>query len=419
MVKRVWIIGVILIGIILGSIAFFIFINISHDTTIRSEKNPIRVSVNTTKRFHSPPMMFRADAARTGNYSPVSGGIILKGQLKWKYELDNSAPRSPTVWEDTVYLMAPHNGSFAINATTGVLIWNNRDIGYSPDSPAIAEERVFEQAGYFYSLDAETGDVMWRYKGGNSFHSFPAIANDTVYIGNGDKNLYAFNPETGQVRWNYTTIGSVNTLAVADNTVYLTSVQIVNITVAKGMDRSKDRIETDNRIYALDADTGMLKWEFTPRGMISYCGPAVAEGILYVGTDYTDNVLYALDARTGKIRWNRTVNVSISSPAIAEGTVYIGSEDSNLYALDAKTGEQKWKFSVRESEMPGGVVSSPAYADGVIYFGDLNGNLYALDAKTGTLRWTFTAGGYIWSSPVVSNGVVYFSDGDGYLYAIE
>lgn len=419
MVKRVWIIGVILIGIILGSIAFFTFINISHDTTIRSEKKTVSVSVNMTKKIHSLPMMYRADAARTGNYNYVSGGITPKGRLKWKYKLDYYAPASPTVWEDTVYLMTSHNGSFAINASTGVFKWNNRDIGYSPDSPAVAEGRVFAQAWYFYSLDADTGEVMWRYQGGNSFHSFPAIANNTVYIGNGDKNLYAFDPETGRVRWNYTTIGSVNTLAVADKTVYLTSVQIVNITVAKGMDRSNDRIETDNRIYALDVDTGMLKWEFTPRGMISYCGPAVADGILYVGTDYTDNVLYALDARTGKIRWNRTINVSISSPAIAEGTVYIGSEDSNLYALDAKTGEQKWKFSVRESEMPGGVVSSPAYAEGVIYFGDLNGNLYALDAKTGALRWEFTAGGYIWSSPAVSNGVVFFSAGDGYLYAIE
>jgi outer membrane protein assembly factor BamB len=417
MAKRVWIIGAIILGIIIVRIAFFAYDNTSPKTMIEREKNPVSLNGKTTSGFQSPPMMFRADAARTGNYSPVSGGVIPKGRLKWKYELDYSAPKSPVVWEDTVYLMAPHNGSFAINASTGVLKWNNRDIGYSSGSPAIAEGRVFEEAWYFYSLDAETGAIEWRYQGGNSFHSLPAIANGTVFIGNGDKNLYAFDPETGRVRWNYTTIGSVNTLAVADNIVYLTSVQIVNITVAKGMDRSKDRIETDNRIYALDAENGTLKWAFTPIGHISYCGPAVANGILYVGTEY--NNLYALDARTGEIRWNRTVNVSLSSPAIAEGTVYVGSGDNNLYALDAETGAQKWKYAVKESKMPGGIVSSPAFADGVIYFGDLNGNLYALDAKTGALRWNFTAGGYIWSSPAVSNGVVYFSSGDGYLYAIE
>ncbi|MDO9324442.1 MAG: PQQ-binding-like beta-propeller repeat protein [Methanoregula sp.] len=419
MVKRIWIIGAIILGMTILCIAFFAYENFSPDTMIGSEKNPIRVSVNTTKGFQSPPMMFRADPACTGNYSQVSRGIIPLGRLKWKYKLDSSAPASPTVWEDTVYLMTPHNGSFAINASTGVLKWNNRDIGYSSGSPAIAEGKVFEQAGYFYSLNAETGAVGWRYQGGNSFGLFPAIANGTVYIGNGDKNVYAFDPETGRVRWNYTTIGSVNTLAVADNTVYLTSVQIVNLTFAKGIDQSKDKIETDNRIYALDADTGMLKWKFTPHGMVSYCGPAVADGILYVGTDYNDNNLYALDTRTGEVRWNRTINVSISSPAVAEGMVFVGSDDSNLNALDAKTGAQKWKFTVQESKMPGGIASSPAYADGVVYFGDLNGNLYALDAKTGALRWKFTAGGYIWSSPAISNGIIYFSSGDGYLYAVE
>jgi len=416
MLKRIWIIGAILLVVTVISTAFFLIQNdIQSVTMTRDQKSS--ETVKTTNTFQSP-MMYRADAARTGNYNNVSGGIVPKGQLKWKYELDSYEPGPPIVGQDAVYLITPLNGTFAINATTGVLIWNNRDIGSSTSAPAVAGGSVFIPPWDLYSIDAETGSVRWRSKGGNSFHSSPAFAYGSVYIGNGDKNLYAFNPETGQVRWNCTTIGSVNTVAVADGRVYATSIH-KNITVAKGMDRSKDIIKTDSRVYALNVKDGTQKWVFTPLEMLSYCGPVVADGIVYIGTDFNNNILYALDAQTGAILWNQTINISLSSPAIAEDTLYIGSEDNHLYALDAKTGAQKWKFSVRESEMPGGVVSSPAYADGVIYFGDLNGNLYALDAKTGTLHWTFTAGGYIWSSPFVSNGVVYFSGGDGYLYAIE
>lgn len=417
MVKLLWIIGVVLlIGLIITTIPFLTNNHALSGTIAGDQTSP--ATVKTTNNSQSP-MMYRADAARTGNYNPVSGGIVPKGQLKWKYKLDIYEPGPPIVWEDTVFLITPLNGTFAINATTGDLQWNNNEkgLGKSTSAPAAARGRVYLSPWNFFSLDAATGEVLWRYKGGNSFGSSPAISNGSVYIGNSDWDLYAFDAETGIVRWKYnTTIGSVKTVAVAEGKAYLTAIYI-NRTFSEGLDRSKDKIETYSRLYALDADTGKLNWRFTPIGNISYCGPVVADGILYLGTEY-DN-LYALDARTGEIRWNRTVNVSISSPAIDQGTLYVGSWDNSLYALDAKTGAQKWKYTVNESKYSGGITSSPSYADGVVYFGDMNGNLCALDAKTGVLRWRFSAGGFIGSSPSVSNGVVYVSAGDGYLYAIE
>ncbi len=44
----------------------------------------------------------------------------------------------------------------------------------------------------------------------------------------------------------------------------------------------------------------------------------------------------------------------------------------------------KWTFHTR-----GEVVSSPAIVDGVIYVGSNDGNLYALDQQTGTKKWAF------------------------------
>jgi outer membrane protein assembly factor BamB len=51
--------------------------------------------------------------------------------------------------------------------------------------------------------------------------------------------------------------------------------------------------------------------------------------------------------------------------------VYVGSDDGNVYALDAASGTKKWAYPI------GGMDSSPAVADGVVYVGALGGGVYA------------------------------------------
>ena len=67
-------------------------------------------------------------------------------------------------------------------------------------------------------------------------------------------------------------------------------------------------------------------------------------------------------------------------PAVADGVVFIGSEDEQLYALDLATGATKWVYKC------GPVKASPAYHDGAVYVGDSNGLFHCVDAKTGTKR---------------------------------
>jgi outer membrane protein assembly factor BamB len=78
------------------------------------------------------------------------------------------------------------------------------------------------------------------------------------------------------------------------------------------------------------------------------------------------------------------------------------------------TGTVKWKY------LTGGYVrSSPAVANGVVYIGSSDGSLYALDASTGAVLWSYTIGGGlpVFSSPTVVNGVVYLAAADDHVYA--
>ncbi|MGH2558805.1 MAG: PQQ-binding-like beta-propeller repeat protein, partial [Thermomicrobiales bacterium] len=64
-------------------------------------------------------------------------------------------------------------------------------------------------------------------------------------------------------------------------------------------------------------------------------------------------------------------------------------------------------------------ISSPAVVDGVVYIGSLNSEVYALDAFSGPPRWTFLTEGQIISSPAVDNDLFYVGSDDGNLYEIN
>jgi len=71
-------------------------------------------------------------------------------------------------------------------------------------------------------------------------------------------------------------------------------------------------------------------------------------------------------------------NSTDSSPAVANGFVYVGSQDGKLYAFDAATGGQpKWSAFASSAPKKQGIDSSPAVANGFVYIGSQDGRLYA------------------------------------------
>ncbi len=107
----------------------------------------------------------------------------------------------------------------------------------------------------------------------------------------------------------------------------------------------------------------------------------------------------------------------VTAPAVAEGVVYIGSDDHNLYALTADTGELLWSFATGDV-----IRSTPTVVDGRVFFGSNDNHVYALDAATGEELWRYDTGGWVQYSPAVGVGRVYFgasSEGDRRVHAID
>ena len=115
----------------------------------------------------------------------------------------------------------------------------------------------------------------------------------------------------------------------------------------------------------------------------------------------------------------------VASPAVANGVLYEPASNHELDAFDAAgvtncsgtpaTCTPLWTASIGTQNVA--TPSSPAVANGVVYVGSEDGNLYAFDAAgttncsgmpvTCTPLWSVATGGPVRSAPAVANGFVY------------
>lgn len=322
----------------------------------------------------------------------------------------------------------------------------------NPSLAATDAAAVFDQLSLWEGTTVDTttgnresvsgaGTLKWSFSTGDSVRSSPAISPDgTIYIGSGDKNLYALNPD-GTLKWTGVTQGSVYTSpAIADDgTVYVAShdgnlyafrpdgsqkwsyptaspySRQIQSSPAIGPDGTVYIGSVDENLYAVNPD-GTLKWTF-PAGYAIDSSPAIgADGTIYFGVFN----IYGINS-DGTFRASYSHGVFIrSSPAIGiDGSVYIGSWWCKLIALHPDVSLQ-WSLPCNPTE-GNGAYSSPAIGqDGTIYVGAYDGKLYAVNPD-GTIQWAFTVGDTIYySSPAIDkNGTIYIGCTDGNLYAIN
>ena len=123
----------------------------------------------------------------------------------------------------------------------------------------------------------------------------------------------------------------------------------------------------------MNATTGVFIWSYKTGAPI-YSHPAIFDGKVYIGSE--DTKVYCLDAATGTYIWSYKTGLFVSSgPAVVDGKVYVGSDDDKVYCLDAASGEYIWSYKTDSD-----VESSPAVANGKVYIGSCDGKVYCFGA---------------------------------------
>jgi outer membrane protein assembly factor BamB/tRNA A-37 threonylcarbamoyl transferase component Bud32 len=335
------------------------------------------------------PQAAAATASEPGTVNLGSGDL----QAIWRFACEDEVRSTPAVSEGIVYVGAYDNNLYAIDAKTGQFVWKYPTDGGIASSPCVFEDRVLfgSEDKSLYAVDRVKGRIIWTCPTQDRIRSSPRVEFGHVFFGADDGNLYAVNIQNGRVAWKCQTGGAIRCRPIMDKeNIYFGSL--------------------DSTVYAVNMK-GSIRWRFVcRRGVTS--SPALAEGLIFIGSE--DNHIYGLDCRSGWSVWRfRTGKPIISSPAVADGVVYVGSADHTVYALQAQSGRVVWKFTAEDQ-----VTSSPAVWEGAVYVGCVDGCVYSLDARSGALRWKFKTGGPVTSSPTIAGGVIYIGSLDKHVYAL-
>ncbi len=426
-----------------------------------------RVNLPTSNTDDWPTFMH--DNQRTGKsaesfFTTANAPTLTK---LWSYKTGGGIAAEPTVVGNTVYVGSWDGYMYALNASTGALIWKTflgqtttplcapSTIGIT-SAATVLNGIVYVGGGdsYWYALDAGTGAVLWKvFTGDNSQSggyynwSSPLIYNGYAYIGlasNCDNplaqgklmqvdltshsvvNTLNLVP-TGQVGGGIWTTPSVDPTT---NTIYVTT----------GTKNQTTQIYAQ-AIIAIDAGTLTVKsyWDLPDADAVvdSDWGatPVLfddANGHHWVVASNKDGYLYGFDRTNlaaGPV-WRQQISIggacptcgdgSISTVSVMNGTIYVAGGNTTINgvgypgavrALDAN-GNILWEHGAQ-----GPVVPAVTTVNGLVI--DEPGNtIEVLNAANGQRLYSYTTGGPIYAAASVSHGAIYTGSVDGNVYAL-
>ncbi len=298
--------------------------------------------------------LFGAVSARAdflmGRYDPLQTSsspekVALPLAVKWQFD--------DTAYRKRVFNSYEFNGASKLTA-----------------SAIVVKDMVYYAAGdRVYGIYLDTGAVKWVFPIDKPIPAYvrgtPAYSGGFLYFGTGDKRFYCIRADTGKLEWWRPTTGGVRCPAVvSDNTVYAG--------------------DTEGGLYAWNAATGAPLWPkpFDSQGDISV-GLAVGSGMVIAST--FDGNLLGLNASSGKLRWTQRLPVSAidTSPIIVESTVILALGNA-VYGLAVRSGAQRWFIG-----LPSEPASTPATDGQSLYVctkdGKVNG--YSISLREVRRKW--------------------------------
>jgi outer membrane protein assembly factor BamB len=178
-------------------------------------------------------------------------------------------------------------------------------------------------------------------------------------------------------------------------------------------------------VSALSEQTGVIQWQVRPGGPLRGA-PTVANGALYVMSQ--DNQIYSLDETNGSTNWSAAASLEIAgvfgsaSPAVGQGTVVAGFSSGELNAYRYENGRQVWQDALQRTSITTSVSSlSDIDADPVIDSGQViaigqGGRMVALELTTGQRQWELNIAGI--ATPWVAGDWIFAITDDAKLLCI-
>ena len=310
-------------------------------------------------------------AAAQGSFFSSGGAVYCldanSGVNLWRYDTPVQIFSSPTVAGGRVYVGEGFHQDadchlYCLDANNGRMIWNFKTASHVESTPFVSQGKVYFGAGNdgVYCLDALEGQVIWHYP---SIHvdMSPAVWKGKVYFGTGygEYRIYAVDANSGAEIWSkrvdYPAWGSPS----ADGDTVFFGLGNGNFI--------ESAEEPKGRVTARNAETGEQIWGYETEDSV-LTAVAYRNGFVCFGS--RDGGVYALNAADGALGWKADIGYAVlSSPAVTEDSVYVGADNGIIYKIEADSGHVVWQFDTNRITGGKPIYSSPAIANGKLYIG--------------------------------------------------
>jgi outer membrane protein assembly factor BamB len=265
----------------------------------------------------------------------------------------------------------------ALDAATGNQIWMVKPGGPLRGSPTIGNDTVWvlSQDSQLYALNVDTGERRWNAAGSFELSGVfgaasPAFAQSTLVAGFSSGELTAYRFENGQVTWQD---------ALARTGISTTVGQLSDIDADPVIDNGRVfAIGQGGRMVAIELITGQRVWELNAAGLST---PAVAGEWVFVVTDHAQ--LLAVARSSGKVRWisqlprwrnehNHSGPIFWRGPVLAGNRLVLVSSRGQIVFASPVDGTVQQTIEHGES-----ISLPPIVADNTLYVLDDSGRLTA------------------------------------------
>ena len=306
---------------------------------------------------------------------------------QFAHKFNTYASPTPVIETGRVYVTFGSPGTACLDAETGKILWQRRDLECNHyrgagSSPILFEDLLLmnfdgSDHQFIVALDKRTGETVWRKDRSIDFKdlgpdgkpesegdwrkafSTPHLATidgQPLLISQGAKAVYAYNPRTGVERWRVEerTSHSASARPISgDGLVYInsgwSSGQILAIrpgAPGEVLDANSDSSTNPGQLQVV--------WR-SKRNVPKKPSMLWADGLLYSIDD--GGVAACLDGSTGKEVWRERVGGNFSAaPILADGRLYFCNEEGVTTVIRA--GREFVRLA--ENKLDDGFMASPA-----------------------------------------------------------
>jgi len=339
--------------------------------------------------------IFRGNALQTG-VAPMA--LPDKLEVRWKIDLKKGIESTAAIVKDTIYVGCFDEHLHAIDLATGAPKWKTK-LGAITAAPTVYQDKIFvgDEDGMFYCVDAGTGKRIWDFETAGQITGGASCVDDKVIFGSHDSTLYCLSIKSKEVLWKVKIEGPVNGSAIVANGQTFVAGCDSNLHVidlAKGTTLAKVELSgqaaataaivgdklyvgnMNNELQEIDLKKKDVDWTYSPkRAQPFYSSAAVTDRYVIAGN--RDRQVHALHRLTGKQAWSFACDGRVDcSPVVAGNRVYFGSTSGTFYVLDIDKGTELQSLPLGQ-----GIVASPAVAKGSLVIGTTDGLLYCLGKK--------------------------------------